>query len=164
AAVAAPATQLIEVETGVLQLAIDPVGGDIVQLALKQYPVSIDRPETPIQLLRQDGGFTYIAQSGLIGTNGPDADKNGRPRYSSAQSSYRMTGDSLTVDLQYQQDSGALITKRFTFKAGQYDTGVSTIIDNRSDANWQAAFYGQIQRDGSPDPGIQKGAGFGLPT
>src|SRR5690606_18239852 len=67
AAVAAPATQLIEVETDVLQLAIDPVGGDIVQLALKQYPVSIDRPETPIQLLRQDGGFTYIAQSGLIG-------------------------------------------------------------------------------------------------
>lgn len=163
-AVAAPVTQLIEVETDVLRLAIDPVGGDIVQLALKQYPVSIDRPDVPIQLLRKEGGFTYIAQSGLIGPNGPDADKNGRPRYGSAQSSYRMMGDSLTVDLQYQQPSGVLITKRFTFKAGEYDIGVSILIDNRSEANWQGAFYGQIQRDGSPDPGIQKGAGFGLPT
>lgn len=164
AAIAAPATQLIQVETDVLRLAIDPLGGDIVQLALKQYPVSIDQPDNPIQLLRQDGGFTYIAQSGLIGANGPDADKSGRPRYSSAQSRYQMDGDSLTVDLQYQQASGALITKRFTFEAGQYDIGVSTIIENRGKANWQGAFYGQIQRDGSPDPGIQSGAGFGLPT
>lgn len=155
---------LIEVETDVLSLAINPVGGDIVQVGLKDYPVSIDQPDSPIVLLRHDNGYTYIAQSGLIGDNGPDSSAVGRPHYSSAQSRYVMQGDSLVVDLTYRQDSGALITKSFRFEQGQYDIAVVTRVDNQSAAPWVGAFYGQIQRDGSPDPGTQSGAGFGLPT
>lgn len=158
------ATGVIEVETDVLLLSIDPVGGDITRAGLKHYPVSIEQPGNPIQLLRQDGTFTYIAQSGLIGANGPDSAAAGRPRYSSSQSRYVMEGDTLVVELQYRQESGALITKRFSFQRGQYDIAVTTEVENRSDSAWQGAFYGQIQRDGSPDPGTQSSAAFGLPT
>lgn len=161
---AAPVNGLIEVETDVVSLAINPVGGDIVRVALKQYPVSIDQPGAPFVLLRQDNGHTYIAQSGLIGENGPDSSPNGRPHYSSAQTRYVMDGDALTVDLTYRQESGAVITKSFRFRKGQYDIEVVTRVDNQSSAPWAGAFYGQIQRDGSPDPGTQSGAGFGLPT
>lgn len=160
----APATTLIEVETDVLQVMLDPLGGDIVRVALKAYPVSIDQPNVPIELLRQDGIHTYIAQSGLIGANGPDSAAGGRPLYTSAQSHYVMEGDHLVVDLQYRQDTGALITKSFHFARGRYDVGVVTRIDNQGSNAWQGAFYGQIQRDGSPDPGTQSGAAFGLPT
>ncbi len=164
AATPAPATTLIDVETDVLQVSLDPVGGDIVRVALKAFPLNIDQPEVPIELLRQDGIHTYIAQSGLIGANGPDSAASGRPRYASAQSRYVMEGDDLVVDLQFQQDTGALITKSFRFARGQYDVGIVTRIDNQGANPWQGAFYGQIQRDGSPDPGTQNSAAFGLPT
>lgn len=155
--------KLIEVDTDVLQISIDPRGGDIVRVGLKQYPVSVGEPNLPIELLRHDGGHTYIAQSGLIGQDGPDR-PNARPLYSSAQSHYTLKGDSLKVDLTYRQNNGAVITKEFTFNKGLYDIQLTTRIDNQGAAPWVGAFYGQIQRDGSPDPGVQKGGGFGLPT
>jgi len=37
-------------------------------------------------------------------------------------------------------------------------------VDNKGASPWTGAFYAQIQRDGSPDPGVQKSGGFGLPT
>ena len=156
-------TQLIDVETDLLQVRIDPVGGDIVGLALKAYPVSIAQPDQPFQLLRQDGQQLYIAQSGLVGAQGTDS-AIGRPRYVSSQSQYRMDGDSLVVDLTFTQDSGAQITKSFAFKRGSYLIDVNTRVDNRGAAPWQGGMYGQIQRDGSPDPGTNTGAALGMIT
>ena len=46
----APSSQLIRVRTDVLDLAIDPRGGDIVELHLPQYPRRQDRPDVPFQL------------------------------------------------------------------------------------------------------------------
>lgn len=72
---------LIRVKTDVLELAIDPVGGDIVQLNLPQYPRRQDHPEIPFQLFDNGGERVYLAQSGLTGVNGPDARPAGRPLY-----------------------------------------------------------------------------------
>lgn len=160
-----PAQGLIEVETDVLSVRIDPLGGDIVQVALKGYPVAVNQPGVPFQLLRQDATQTYIAQSGLTGTDGPDSAASGRPRYASTQTRYVLEGDSLKVDLTFRQDSGALVTKSFTFKRGDYLVDVTTRVDNQSGAPWQGAMYGQIQRDGSADPGMAtNGASFGMIT
>ena len=41
---------LIQVKTDVLNLAIDPVGGDVVQLRLPLYPRRQDHPDVPFQL------------------------------------------------------------------------------------------------------------------
>ncbi|NQD94877.1 membrane protein insertase YidC, partial [Pseudomonas sp. CrR25] len=60
--------ELIRVKTDVLDLAIDPRGGDVVQLNLPQYPRRQDRPDVPFQLFDNGGERTYLAQSGLTGT------------------------------------------------------------------------------------------------
>lgn len=78
----AASKDLIQVKTDVLDLAIDPQGGDIAQLKLPLYPRRQDHPEIPFQLFDNGGERTYLAQSGLTGTNGPDARPAGRPVYS----------------------------------------------------------------------------------
>ncbi|MBQ0755622.1 MAG: membrane protein insertase YidC, partial [Amphritea sp.] len=64
--------QLIKVKTDVLQLLIDTKGGDIIEVALVDYKAALDNDQ-PFILLEQNGGRTYVSQSGLIGKDGPDA-------------------------------------------------------------------------------------------
>lgn len=77
----AASKDLIQIKTDVLSLAIDPQGGDVAQLMLPLYPRRQDHPEIPFQLFDNGNERTYLAQSGLIGTNGPDASPAGRPVY-----------------------------------------------------------------------------------
>ena len=86
---AAASDELIRVKTDVLDLAIDPRGGDIVQLRLPQYPRRQDRPDVPFQLFDNGNERTYLAQSGLIGQNAPDK-SSGRALWSSEKQSYEM--------------------------------------------------------------------------
>ncbi|MDH0895623.1 MULTISPECIES: membrane protein insertase YidC [unclassified Pseudomonas] len=149
---AAVSDQLIRVKTDVLDLAIDPKGGDIVQLTLPLYPRRQDRPDVPFQLFDNGGERTYLAQSGLIGGNAPDK-SSGRALWSSEKRSYELAEgqDQLVVDLTYAED-GVNYIKRFTFERGQYDLGVTYKIDNQSGQAWSGNFYAQLKRDNSGDP------------
>jgi YidC/Oxa1 family membrane protein insertase len=51
-------------------------GGDIVQLNLPKYPRRQDHPDIPFQLFDNGGERTYLAQSGLTGTNGPECHRS----------------------------------------------------------------------------------------
>ncbi len=150
--------QLIRVRTDVLDIAIDPRGGDIVDLRLPQYPRSQDRPDVPFQLFERSGERTYEAQSGLIG-DGPDK-ASGRPLYQSAQPRYVLEEGQkqLVVDLTYSEDSVSYI-KRFSFDRGDYDFKVSYLIDNQSDKPWTGHMFGQLKRDSSKDPSSSKATG-----
>lgn len=145
--------QRIRVETDVLRLEIDSQGGDIVFAALKDYPRIIDQYEDPFILLEQSTQRTYIAQSGLIGANGPDAKSSGRPIYTSQQSHYQIAdgSDTLSVDLTFEE-AGVTVTKRFTFTRGDYLINTLYLVNNQSDTTWQANLFAQFKRDNSPDP------------
>ncbi|MBU3059354.1 membrane protein insertase YidC [Pseudomonas indica] len=152
--------ELIRVETDVLNLAIDPLGGDIVQLTLPQYPRRQDRPDVPFQLFDNGGERLYLAQSGLTGANGPDARANGRPLYSSEKREYRLAEgqDELVVELKFSE-AGVDYTKRFTLKRGQYDLGVSYRIENQSAQAWTGNLFAQLKRDASSDPSSSTATG-----
>ena len=152
AAPTAVSDELIRVKTDVLELAIDPKGGDIVQLTLPAYPRRQDRPDVPFQLFDNGGERTYLAQSGLIGSNAPDK-SSGRALWSSEKRSYELAEgqDKLVVELNYSE-AGVIYTKRFTFERGQYDLGVTYKIDNQSGQAWSGNFYAQLKRDNSADP------------
>ena len=154
--------RLIDVHTDTLYVQIDPVGGDIVHVALKDHLARIDTPNIPLVLLEQSMQRTYIAQSGLIGKNGTDS-AQGRPRFQSKQQSYQLKEgqQQLQVDLSLQ-DNGFYITKRFTFKRADYLIDLDYLIDNQSNDVFQAAFYGQIKRDNSADPAAEQGGGIGM--
>ncbi|MGE8179930.1 membrane protein insertase YidC [Pseudomonas fluorescens] len=144
---------LIHVKTDVLELAIDPQGGDIAQLMLPKYPRRQDHPEIPFQLFDNGGERTYLAQSGLTGTNGPDARATGRPVYSTEQKTYQLADgqNQLNVDLKFS-DAGVNYIKRFSFTRGLYDLKVTYLIDNTSDKAWTGNLFAQLKRDASADP------------
>ena len=151
---------LIRIKTDVLDLAIDPVGGDIVQLNLPKYPRRQDHPDIPFQLFDNGNERVYLAQSGLTGANGPDARSNGRPLYAAEQRSYQLADgqEQLVVDLKFS-DNGVNYIKRFAFKRGEYDLSVSYLIDNQSGQPWSGNLFAQLKRDASSDPSSSTATG-----
>ena len=149
----AVSSNLIRVKTDVLDLAIDPKGGDVVQLTLPKFPRRQDHPEIPFQLFDDGGERTYLAQSGLTGANGPDVRAAGRPLYATAQPSYQLADgqNQLVVDLKFS-DNGVNYIKRFTLDRGEYDLKVSYLIDNQSTQAWNGNLFAQLKRDHSDDP------------
>ncbi len=163
AAVAAPADSTwIRVSTDVLELRIDPEGGDIVYLALNEYHRELNTPEQPFVLLQRNPQHLYIAQSGLVGRDGIDS--NGRAQFTSSRNHYQLLEgeEQLVVDLEYLGEGEVRITKRFSFRPGDYLIDVEYLVDNRSDQRWQANLFGQAKRDGSDDPSASSSGGIGL--
>ena len=138
---------LITVKTDSLDVVINPLGGDIVEVALPRHYAKLDTPDQPYVLLDNRDNHTYVAQSGLIGVNGTDT-AQGRPLFSSEQQQYQLSEgqDKLQVDLVLQQGE-VKITKRFTFIRGEYLINIEYLIDNQSSGTWSAQLYGQIKRD-----------------
>lgn len=145
-------TQIITINTPKQIVTVDLKGGDIVGLSLPDFPISMETPDSPFPLLRQDSGMVYVAQSGLIGRDGPDASPQGRPLYRSAQSDYTITSDEQYVDLTFTAQGGIDITKRFVFSVDDYLIGVQYLVNNRSNSSWQGNMFGQIKRDDADDP------------
>ena len=150
---------LISIRTDSFDIRIDPVGGDIVHLALPLYLKQIDVADDPFVLLDNQPGREYIAQSGLIGANGVDND--GRAIYRATSASYSMSesSDSLNVDLTTTTADGIEVIKRYGFNRNSYLIDISFIVNNRSSENWQANAFGQIKRDAFDDP--SDAGGFG---
>jgi YidC/Oxa1 family membrane protein insertase len=150
---------LISIRTDSFDIRIDPVGGDIVHLALPLYLKQIDVADDPFVLLENQPGREYIAQSGLIGANGVDSD--GRAIYRATSTSYSMSesSDSLNVDLTTTTADGIEVIKRYGFNRNSYLIDISFIVNNRSSENWQANAFGQIKRDAFDDP--SDAGGFG---
>ncbi|MDN4502291.1 membrane protein insertase YidC [Alteromonadaceae bacterium BrNp21-10] len=158
---AAPITQTvtsadsikIHVITDALDVLIDTKGGDIVSANLVDYTTTYDSNDT-FSLLRQDPSSLYIAQSGLIGNDGPDASKQGRPIYQAVETSYQLTNDSLTVPLIWHSANGLVITKTFTFYAGQHHVDIGYDIVNNTGATANVQQYAQLKQSiAGPDKG-----------
>lgn len=153
--------QLITARSDTLKITINPVGGDIVKVALLKFNdklVEEGEQAEPFVLLNQTAGITYIARSGLAGINGTDSTGK-RPTFVSSSSNYSMAdGDTLNIDLLYQQDS-TMITKRFILKRGSYLIDLEYIIDNKGVEPWQASLVGSIKRD-SHNPVVAAGVGM----
>ena len=151
---------LITVSTPSHEVTINLLGGDIVSIALPKYPTSLDTPNDPFVLLRNDNEGVYVSQSGLVGENGPDANASGRPLYQSQRSEYTISSGELSVDLLFIDPAGVQITKRYTFSAEDYLINVEYLINNQSQNTWSANLFGQMKRDNSPDPSTTGGLGL----
>ena len=149
---------LITVTTDRYDIKINPVGGDIVYAALKQYNATLDS-DKPFVLLENNSNRIYVAQSGLIGKDGIDT-AEGRAKYNHTANNYVMEKgqQTLSVPLTYKKD-GVTVTKTFTFTHDKYPIDISYQIQNASTAAWQGQMFAQLKRDNSKDPGMSdKGA------
>ena len=139
---------LLKVTTPTLQVWIDRHGGDIVRVRLPKHPVSLDDPDIPMTILERSNVHRYIAQSGLVGRDGPDSGGT-RPLYRAARDSWEINEGTLTITLSTQQD-GVQVEKRFTFDAESYLVLVDIDVFNDSASTFVANVYAQLTRDGQP--------------
>lgn len=143
-AAAQSSNRIIEVKTDTLDLRIDLLGGDVVSADLLKFPVE-QGSDIPYSLLRSGNGL-YVAQSGLIGAQGPDASSSGRPVYNAQSEFYEMTGDTLVIPLTWKNNQGLSITKTFTFTKGQYDVNVSYNVENGTGSAATVQPYAQLKQ------------------
>jgi YidC/Oxa1 family membrane protein insertase len=157
--VAAPTGDVITVQTDVLNVEINPKGGQVVSVRLPQYSKSIKQKDVPFTLLENSNTRLFIAQSGLVGRDG--IDKNNGALYSTENTEYTLNEgeDTLEVVLTHQSER-AYVEKIFTFTRGEYLMDVRYKVRNISQEPWQGAFYAQLKRDGSDDPSQSSSMGM----
>jgi YidC/Oxa1 family membrane protein insertase len=145
-----PNQHIIHVTTDVINIDIDTVGGNIVQVKLLKYPEEL-HSNNPVILLTNASTDRYIAQSGLLSTNGPDTEK-GQAVYTPDQTDYVLANDQneIKVNLHWQDQQGRTITKIFTFYRNNYEVDLNYQVANLTKEPWNAHLYLQLMRKNTP--------------
>ncbi|OJA06217.1 membrane protein insertase YidC [Halomonas sp. QHL1] len=137
----------IAVTTDVLDVRIDPHGGDIVYAALPQHKLSLDSDRNYV-LLSDNSSRSYVARSG-IQLDGQAS----RITFTPENSEYRLGDNDEELSVELTADvNGVEVIKRLTFERGSYAVNVNYYLANNTDAPVSARFIGQLARDNSPDP------------
>ena len=141
--------RLVKVETAVLEVWVDLLGGDIARVQLPTYPISLDQPETPFLLMDRSAGRTYIAQSALIGPDG--IDKTGaRPLYDVEKNTVTVNSGGELVLTTTLED--ARVAKIFSFTPNSHLINVRFEVVNLGDQAKNMRLLTQIKRDRLPPP------------
>ncbi len=136
---------LISVTNDVLSLKIDTNGGDIVEAKLLKFDTE-QGSGIPYTILRNDRD-RYVAQSGLTGAQGLDRVIKGRPIYQTSATSYQASANEpLKIDLNYIDNSGLSVTKRFTLNHDSYAIKVEYIIANNATTPASVQMYAQLKQ------------------
>ena len=151
-------SRLVRVSTDVMEVVIDTRGGDIRQLDLPTYPVSLKRKDEPFRLLYSDNR-TYIAQSGLRHdrTRG-EADRPGvapthHDLYTAERTRYVLEEgqDRMEVKLVWQGEQGIRVEKVFTFHRDAFVIDIAHRVINRGPSAWTGRQYQQLRRSPIPE-------------
>ncbi len=149
---AGAAERLIRVTTPSQDVWIDRRGGDIRRVHLPGYPVNLEQPDLPFELLDVGNGRTYMAQSGLIGPDGLDSGSE-RPLYRTARTNYEV-GDGETLAVELEAEAGDVkVQKIFVFQGGDYLVDLIYRVHNQGAEPFRASLFGQIKRDAKEPPG-----------
>ncbi len=134
----------ITVESDVLRLTIDTLGGDVVDSDLLTHHAELNS-NTPFELLQDNGKVLYVAQSGLVGKNGIDTNA-GRAQYSVAADSFKLADgqDEISVPMTFEKDD-VTYTKTFVLKRSSYNVGVNYNVKNNSAETIEVQPYGQLK-------------------
>ncbi len=144
-------SQKLHVRTDVLDVIIDTRGGDIKQVELPTYPVSLDSQQEPFRLMFNEHQ-TYIAQSGLRHDkiNGQalvGAAPTHHEIYQAEKTEYLLDdgNDDLEVKLVWKGKNGITVEKIFTFYRGSFVFDVKHRVINNGESNWVGRQYQQLR-------------------
>lgn len=139
--------QRVHIRTDVLDLELDTLGGDIRKVLLPTYPVSVDKPDIPFQLMGDDE-LSFIAQSGLVdGSDKKDA-PNHHAIYRAEKTEYVMAEgqNKLEVVLSWHSNSGLQVNKVYTLQRGSHQVDIRFDVKNNTGDTWSGYMYRQLQR------------------
>lgn len=147
---AATSANQINVKTDVIQATIDLRGADIRKLALLKYPVDVELPDQPVELLNDGRKHYFVTQSGL---RAEGAAPTHYETYTAEQSEYVMgdNTDSLSIPMRWESDNGLTVIKTYTFTRDSYLVNVTYQIENQSGERFAAYPYAQFNRNQPED-------------
>lgn len=149
----APATQVINVKTDVLDVDIDNQG-NLVEAKLRKYNEALGKNSKPMPILSSAPESLYLAQSGLKAANAASTEAI---QYHAEQNQYTLADgqNNLTVKLVGTTASGLQVTKTFEFTRNKYDIRTAYQIHNSGANAWIGNIYQQIVRKNFAPPGSQ---------
>lgn len=137
----------ISVETDVLDIKISTVGATITEVLLKDYPVSIEQPDTAFLLMSDDPARYLVAESGLQARANEPAPTHKEIMAVEGDSFTLNEGENtISVPFVWTSDNGITVTKTLTFSRGSYQVNVDYQINNASNADWTVNQYRQLKR------------------
>ena len=161
---AASTTPVIKIKTDVIALEINSEGATVQNLDLLTYPVEKENSfvnwlrgligmslaqhnNAPVRLFNADKAKLFLAQSGLITSEGLPAPTHLNV-FTAQQDNYELNAgqNELIVPLTWTNNKGLTVTKVFTFKRGDYAINVTQTVENHSGAAWVGRQYSQLLR------------------
>jgi len=138
--------QQITVNTDRLQVVINTSGGEITHVALPTYPLEQDKPDVPVQLLNDRMPGYFVAQSGLLASQGKAPDHHAL--FTAEQTNYELIegDDELKVRLHWSSEDGIKVIKTYTFQRDSYTVDLDVEVQNNSQQAWKGRAYQQLQR------------------
>lgn len=162
--------KVITITTDLLALEINTQGGTIQNLDLLTYPIEHENtavnklreifgfqiPEinkSPVRLFNGDSEKLFVAQSGLISSQGSSEAANHHSIFNAPQDNYVLAQDqeSLSVPLTWMDANGLQVTKTFTFKRGSYEIDLTQTVKNNSANAWTGRQYSQLLKTPSKE-------------
>ncbi|MFK7892152.1 MAG: membrane protein insertase YidC [Granulosicoccus sp.] len=142
-----PDADLVSVSTDVIDVKISAVGATIVEVLLKDYPISVDQPDTAFKLVSNQPRHFLVAESGLQARAGELAPTH-KEVMNVQGDSFQLAGgtDTVSVPFYWESDDGISVTKTLTFTRGSYEVKVDYQIDNGSGSEWIVNQYRQLKR------------------
>ena len=139
-------TERVSIRTDVYDLDIDPAGAGLVRAALRKYPISLDHPNIPVELLGQGIEKTFVLQGGLTGDQGLP---NHRQLYQCDQTSYELLPgeDELIVRCALVSAEALTVEKTYRFQRNSYLVELDYVLRNNTDRTLKVHHYEQLQRN-----------------
>ena len=141
-----PAGQQVEVITDLFRAVIDTQGGDLREVDLLQYPLTLKPDSPPFRLLETSADQLFIAQSGLRVGKGPEPTHHAS--FQVDQHKFELANDSdvIEVPLRWSDGQGVEVIKIYRFHRASYVIDVEFQVNNRGAEAWKAQPYYQLQR------------------
>lgn len=138
----------IWVRTDVIEARISRSGGDIKQLRLLNYPISNEEGSPPLSLLSSNPQQFFVAQSGIVSTQGPAPLHTTRWNYEGPKERELSDGqEQLPVVLSWTDAGGRQVQRTYHFMRGKYEVEVSQTLINQGQDTWEASPYWRFVRD-----------------
>jgi len=137
--------RIITIKTDLVNAEIDLQGGDLIRIELVDHPVNVDTPDDPFVLMFRDNSRLFVAQSGLIGSDGEYPNHN--VLFTSDQTNFDLAGrESMEVTLDWTSPQGIHYQKVFLFREDSYRIETEFRVVNSSDTPWTGFVYGHLKQ------------------
>ena len=148
------AREKLVVSTDVFTLTFDTDGGALVKSSFNKFKDLADK-NTGFVLLDESAGRVYVAQTGLIASNGGAAMPTHKTPMAVTPGERTLAAGQNEMQVRFESPEigGVKLIKTYTLKRGAYDIAVRHEVINTGSTAVTPQLYLQLVRDGNPPVG-----------